>query len=126
MSLSISRLFDVSGKVAVVTGGSRGIGRMIAEGLVENGAKTYIVARDGAACRDTAAELSKLGTCIALSADLGTLEGIKSVAAEVSASETRLNILINNAGFSNSAPFDEYKPEDFDRVMAINARAPFF
>jgi NAD(P)-dependent dehydrogenase (short-subunit alcohol dehydrogenase family) len=99
---------------------------MIAQGLVENGAKTYIVARDAEACRATAAELSKSGTCIALSGDLATLEGIKSVAAAVAAEEDKLNILVNNAGFGNAAPFEDYTAEAFDRVMAINARAPFF
>jgi NAD(P)-dependent dehydrogenase (short-subunit alcohol dehydrogenase family) len=126
MSLSMARLFDVRGKVAVVTGGSRGIGRMIAQGLVENGAKTYIVARDGGACQDTAAALSEFGTCIALSADLGTLDGIKSVASAVSEKEDKLNILINNAGFGHAAAFQDYTPEAFDRVMGINARTPFF
>ena len=125
-SMSIARLFDVSGKVAVVTGGSRGIGEMIARGLVENGARTYIVARDTEACAATAAELSKLGACIALSGDLGTMEGVRAVAAAVAAREPKLNILVNNAGFGNAAPFDQYTPEAFDRVMAINARAPFF
>jgi NAD(P)-dependent dehydrogenase (short-subunit alcohol dehydrogenase family) len=99
---------------------------MIARGLVENGARTYIVARDAEACRDAAAELSKLGTCIALSGDLGTMEGLRSVAAAVVEKEDRLNILVNNAGFGHAAAFEDYTPDAYDRVMAINARAPFF
>lgn len=126
MSLAISKLFDVSGKTAVVTGGSKGIGAMIAEGLVENGVKTYIVARDPEALTETATRLSKLGDCIPIAGDLITLEGLKAVAAEIAARESRLNILINNAGFGHSAPFDQYAPEDFERVFAINTRAPFF
>ena len=126
MSLAINRLFDVSGKVAVVTGGSKGIGEMIAEGLVENGAKTYIVARDPEALNATAERLSKLGECIPVVGDLITLEGLKACADEISARETRLNILINNAGFGHNAPFDQYAPEDSERVFAINTRAPFF
>jgi NAD(P)-dependent dehydrogenase (short-subunit alcohol dehydrogenase family) len=126
MSLGISRLFDVSGKTAVVTGGSKGIGEMIAQGFVENGAKTYIVARDGEMCRDTAQRLSELGTCVPIAADLSDIRGVKAVAAEIAAKEEKLHVLINNAGFGHSAPIDEYTPEDFDRVMAINARTPFF
>ncbi len=126
MSLTINGLFDVSGKTALVTGGSKGIGEMIAQGLVENGAKTYILARDPEALNATAERLSKLGTCIPIVGDLITLEGINTAAAQITAKETRLNILINNAGFGHSAPFEDYTPEDFDRVFAINTRAPFF
>jgi NAD(P)-dependent dehydrogenase (short-subunit alcohol dehydrogenase family) len=126
MSLGISRLFDVSGKTAVVTGGSKGIGAMIAQGFVENGVKTYIVARDAEVCREAAERLSKQGTCISIAADLGDVHGIKALAAEIAAKEKKLHILINNAGFGHAAPVDEYAAEDFDRVMAINARTPFF
>jgi NAD(P)-dependent dehydrogenase (short-subunit alcohol dehydrogenase family) len=126
VSLNIARLFDVSGKVAIVTGGSRGIGKMMARGLVENGVRTYIVARDAEICRATAEELSKLGTCIALQGDLGTMDGVKSVAAALAAKEDKLHILINNAGIWGGAKFEDYEPDVFDNVFAINTRAPFF
>ena len=98
MTLAINDLFSVAGKVAIVTGGSRGIGRMIAEGFVENGVRTYITARKADACAETAAELSKKGECIALPADLSTKEGREAFVAEITAREAKIDILVNNAG----------------------------
>lgn len=125
MTLAINDLFSVAGKVAIVTGGSRGIGRMIAEGFVENGARTYITARKADACAETAAELSKKGECIALPADLSTKEGREAFVAEITAREAKIDILVNNAGAAWGAPFEEYPDEGYDKVMDINVKAIF-
>ena len=125
MTLAIDDLFSVAGKVAIVTGGSRGIGRMIAEGFVENGVRTYITARKADACAETAAELSKKGECIALPADLSTKEGREAFVAEITAREAKIDILVNNAGAAWGAPFEEYPDEGYDKVMDINVKAIF-
>jgi NAD(P)-dependent dehydrogenase (short-subunit alcohol dehydrogenase family) len=125
MTLAINDLFSVAGKVAIVTGGSRGIGRMIAEGFVENGVRTYITARKADACAETAAELSKEGECIALPADLSTKEGREAFVAEITAREAKIDILVNNAGAAWGAPFEEYPDEGYDKVMDINVKAIF-
>ncbi|MCG8413765.1 MAG: SDR family oxidoreductase [Pseudomonadales bacterium] len=121
----MAELFDVSGKVAIVTGGSRGIGRMIAEGFVENGVKTYITARKAEACQETAAELAAKGECIAFPADLSTAEGRKAFIEKILEQESRLDILVNNAGAAWGAPFEEYPDEGYDKVMDINVKAIF-
>lgn len=125
MSLNITNLFDVSGKIAVVTGGSRGIGRMIAEGFVENGVKTYITARKAEACERTAQELSERGECIAIPADLSSKEGRDDFVENIKAQEEKLHILVNNAGAAWGAPFEEYPDEGYDKVMDINVKAIF-
>ena len=125
MTLAINDLFSVAGKVAIVTGGSRGIGRMIAEGFVENGVRTYITARKADACAETAAELSKKGECIALPADLSTKEGREAFVAEITAREAKIDILVNNAGAAWGASFEEYPDEGYDKVMDINVKAIF-
>ena len=125
MALAINDLFSVAGKVAIVTGGSRGIGRMIAEGFVENGVRTYITARKADACAETAEELSKKGECIALPADLSTKEGREAFVAEITAREAKIDILVNNAGAAWGAPFEEYPDEGYDKVMDINVKAIF-
>src|SRR5690606_37462370 len=94
----MQNLFDISGKVALVTGGSRGIGEMIATGYVENGAKVYVSSRKATVCQQIADKLSERGTCIALPADVSTLAGIESLVAEIGAREQKLDILVNNAG----------------------------
>ena len=127
MTLAISELFSVAGKVAIVTGGSRGIGRMIAEGFVENGIKTYITARKAEACLATAEELGKAkkGECIALPADLSTKQGREAFVAEITAREKKVDILVNNAGAAWGAPFEDYPDEGYDKVMDINVKAIF-
>ncbi|MGF1596233.1 MAG: SDR family oxidoreductase [Acidimicrobiales bacterium] len=121
----MSELFDVSGKVAIVTGGSRGIGLMIARGLVTNGVKTYITARKAEACDAAAAELSELGECISMPGDLSTDDGLAAFAEAFSAAEDRLNILVNNAGAAWGAPFGEFPGSGFDKVFNVNVKAPF-
>lgn len=125
MSLKINDLFSVAGKTAVVTGGSRGIGKMIAQGFVENGVKTYITARKAEACEATADELSASGTCIALPADLASDEGRKTFVAQIMERESKVDILVNNAGAAWGATFEEYPEDGYDKVMDINVRAIF-
>jgi len=119
-------LFDVSGKVALVTGGSRGIGEMIAEGYVANGVKTYISARKAEACDATAARLSAFGECISIPADLSTAEGIAALVGEIKSREDKLDILVNNAGAVWGAPIEEFPESAWDKVMTINVKSPFF
>jgi NAD(P)-dependent dehydrogenase (short-subunit alcohol dehydrogenase family) len=121
----MSSLFDVSGKVVLVTGGSRGIGEMIARGFVDAGAKVYISSRKANACDSLAAELSRHGQCISLPADLSTEAECRRLAGEVASRESRLDVLINNAGATWGAPMAEYDEEAFERVLALNVKAVF-
>ena len=121
----ISELFDVSGKVAIVTGGSRGIGEMIAEGLVKNGVKTYITSRKAGDCDATAARLSEFGECISIPADLASADGLAAFTEAFTAAESELHILVNNAGAAWGAPLGEFPDMGFDKVMNINVKAPF-
>ncbi|HSL74337.1 MAG TPA: SDR family oxidoreductase [Ilumatobacteraceae bacterium] len=123
--LAVAALFGLSGKVAVVTGGSRGIGFMIASGLVANGVKVYITARKAEACDAAAAELSQVGECISIPADLATEEGLASFVATLTEREPQIDILVNNAGAAWGAPLGEFPDVGFDKVMAINVKAPF-
>ncbi len=118
-------LFSIEGKTAVVTGGSRGIGLMIARGFVEAGAKVYISSRKAAECEKVAAELSRVGTCIALPADLSTEVGAKGLAAAVADREPALHVLVNNAGANWGAPLAEYPDAAWDKVLAVNVKAIF-
>lgn len=119
-------LFDVSGKVALVTGGSRGIGEMIAEGYVAHGVKTYISARKAKACDATAMRLSELGDCISIPADLSTNDGISALVKEIEDREDRLDILVNNAGATWGAPIEGFPESGWDKIMTINVKSPFF
>jgi len=122
----MNKLFDVSGKVALVTGGSRGIGEMIAEGYVANGVTTYISARNAEACERTAARLSRTGRCISLPADLSTTEGIEHLVEQFRSREKKLHILVNNAGATWGAPIEDFPEAGWDKVMNINVKSPFF
>ncbi|MEO6880245.1 MAG: SDR family oxidoreductase [Mycobacteriaceae bacterium] len=124
--MDVAQLFDLSGRSALVTGGSRGIGRMIAEGLLGQGAKVYISARKAEACDAAAAELNALGPCVSLPADVSTAEGIEALHAAYTAHEQSLDILVNNAGAAWGAPFDEFPQAGWDKVMDLNVKAPFF
>lgn len=123
--VDVGSLFSVQGKVALVTGGSRGIGLMIARGYVASGAKVYLASRKREACDAAAAELSKLGTCISMPADLSTPDGCRALAAELAALEPRLHVLVNNAGANWGAPIEEYPDAAFDKVLALNVSAAF-
>ncbi len=122
----MKNLFDVSGQVAVVTGGSRGIGAMIAQGLVENGVRTYITSRKEQELQETAAALSALGECIALPSDLGTMAGVEAFAGQVAEREERLHILVNNAGATWGAEVEEFPESGWDKVMDLNVKSLFF
>lgn len=122
----MKNLFDVAGKVALVTGGSRGIGEMIAEGFVANGVKTYISSRKAEACDATAARLSALGACISIPSDLSSAEGLQALVGELRRREDTLDILVNNAGATWGAPIEEFPESAWDKVMNINVKSPFF
>ncbi|MGA0602762.1 SDR family oxidoreductase [Caulobacter sp. KR2-114] len=119
-------LFNIEGKVAVVTGGSRGIGEMIARGYVENGAKVYVSSRKAEVCDRVAEELSAYGTCISLPADLSKMDGIVALAAAIAEREPKLDILVNNAGATWGAPIDEYPEDGWDKTVDLNTKSIFF
>lgn len=119
-----SDLFSLEGRVALVTGGSRGIGKMIARGFVEQGAKVYISSRKPDACDATAAELGP--NCISMPQDISTAEGVAMLTKRLTAAEPKLDILVNNAGAAWAAPFDEFPESGWDKVMNLNLKSPFF
>ena len=128
MKANFEQLFSVRDKVALVTGGSRGIGEMIAAGFLANGAKVYISSRKQVTCNETAARLAQQygGTCIALPADLSTMAGVEKLAADLAQHEPKLDILINNAGAAWGAPIDSFPEAGWDKVMDTNVKAVFF
>ena len=122
-----TNMFSLEGRVALVTGGSRGIGRMIAAGFIEQGAKVYISSRKHAQCDAAAEELSQGGgTCISLPQDVSTVEGCKALAARIGEAESHLDILVNNAGAAWGADFDEVPESGWDKVLNLNLKSPFF
>lgn len=128
MTLDIASLFSVRGKVALVTGGSRGIGEMIAAGYAANGARVYVSSRKAQACDDTAKRLTDTyGTeCFSLPANLAEMSGVESLAAALREREDHLDFLVNNAGVSWGAPLDEFPEVGWDKVMDTNVKGPFF
>lgn len=122
----MNELFSLKGRTALITGGSRGIGRMIAEGFLAQGARVYISARKASACDATAAELSARGPCFSLPADVSTVEGAQALVAAYSQREEALDILVNNAGAAWGAPFDDFPESGWDKVVDLNLKAPFF
>ncbi|MFZ0268845.1 SDR family oxidoreductase, partial [Caulobacter sp.] len=122
----VDELFSVTGKVALVTGGTSGIGRMIAQGFVDRGVKTYVAARDLARAQATAEELSAAGgECVGLAADVGDPEGPAALINALKTREERLDILVNNAGANNRGPIEGVSAQAWDGVMDVNLRAPF-
>ncbi len=117
--------FDVAGKTVVVTGGSRGIGRMIAGGFVAAGAEVVIASRKADAVQETAAELSAYGTCTGLAADLSTEEGARSFADAVATDHEAVHVLVNNAGATWGAPLAEHDTASWDRVLNLNVQGVF-
>ncbi len=118
-------LFSLTGKVALVTGGSRGIGLMIARGYVEAGVRVYISSRKAEVCEEIAAELSTIGFCVALPADLSTEAECQRLAAELAAREDHLDILVNNAGATWGAPIEDFDEAAWERVLALNVKGVF-
>ncbi len=124
-TLAMDSLFDVSGKVVLVTGGSRGIGEMIARGFVDAGAKVYISSRKADVCNALAAELSRHGTCVSIPADLSSEAECQRLAAEFAAREGHLDVLVNNAGATWGSPMADYDERAWERVLALNVKAVF-
>ena len=123
----MNNLFSLEGRVAVVTGGSRGIGAMIAKGFLVYGAKrVYITARKAAACDAAAEELSQYGECVSLPGDVSTMEGIEGLTKRILEKEDKLDILVNNAGAAWGAAFDEFPESGWDKVVDLNMKTPFF
>ena len=122
----MENLFDVNNKVALVTGGSRGIGAMIAEGFVKNGVKTYISSRKSDDCNKKSEELSEFGQCISIPADLTDMKQMDRLVAQIKEREKNLNILVNNAGAAWGASFDDFPENGWDKVMDTNVKSIFF
>jgi len=122
----MTNLFDLSGKTAVVTGGTRGIGLMMARGLLQAGASVTICSRKADACEAAAAELSGDGPVTAFAADLSTEAGCLQLAEQVGRAQSRLHILVNNAGATWGAPLEEFPESAWDKVLNLNLKSPFF
>lgn len=122
--MDISELFSIKGRVALVTGGSAGIGRMIASGLAAAGARVYICARNAEKVAQAAAEIA--GDVIGLAGDVSTLEGIAKLVEQITAREPALHILVNNAGTLSDAPIDAFSEDQWDSVLDLNLKTPFF
>lgn len=124
--LRVSGLFSVEGRAAVVTGGSRGIGYMIAEGLVRGGARVVVSARKAAACDEAAQRLSEFGECYSVPADLSSREGVEGLVAAVRGRFSGVNLLVNNAGASWGAPVEEFPDSGWDKVLNTNVKGPWW
>jgi NAD(P)-dependent dehydrogenase (short-subunit alcohol dehydrogenase family) len=122
----MSDLFSVAGKVALVTGGTSGVGLMIARGLAQHGTRVYIVGRDAKTCEAVAADLRMQGDCRALPGDLSTLPGVEAVAAALNSREARLDVLVNNAGGMYEAPIDQFTEAGWDSIADLNLKSVFF
>jgi NAD(P)-dependent dehydrogenase (short-subunit alcohol dehydrogenase family) len=125
-SMDIRNLFSVAGKTALITGGSRGIGFMIAEGYLRSGAKVYITARKKEACDQAAATLAAYGVCISIPADVATTEGREALVKNLAARESKLDILVNNAGAAWGGALADFPESGFDKVMNTNVKGLFF
>ncbi len=126
--MDIRQLFSVEGKIVLVTGGSRGIGEMIAAGFLANGAKVYISSRKADACRATADRLMERfgGECVPIPADLSGLDGAQAVAAAIGEREDHIDVVVNNAGQAWGAPLEEFPEKGWDRVLSVNVKGPFY
>ena len=122
----MKNLFSLDGRTALVTGGSRGIGKMIAQGFLEQGAKVYITARKAPQCDQAAEELSQYGACVSLPHDLSTVAGCEALAGDLKTHELKLDILVNNAGAAWGAEFEEYPESGWDKTMNLNVKSLFF
>ena len=122
--MDTTTLFSLAGRTALVTGGSRGIGRMIAAGFIAQGARVYVSSRKREACMEVAEELGP--QCIALAQDVSTVAGCRALAAAYAGREPALDILVNNAGAAWGAPFESFPEAGWDKVMDLNLKSPFF
>ncbi|GAA6013697.1 hypothetical protein JCM11491_005062 [Sporobolomyces phaffii] len=127
----MSDLFSVKGKVVVVTGGGKGIGRMISEGFVKAGAKrVYIASRDAKSLQAAADEMNRLpgvsgNPCVAIPADLAKLDGVEGLVKELEKREQHVNVLVNNSGNNWGSPYESYPDEAWERVLGLNLRRVF-
>jgi len=124
--VNVTELFSLEGRSALVTGGSRGIGMMIAHGFLSQGARVYITSRKAAACDAAAKELSAYGECRSLPADVSTMEGIRDLVGRYAEFEHKLDVLVNNAGAAWGEPIDTFTEAGWDKVMDLNVKTPFF
>lgn len=126
--MKIEQLFSIKNKITLITGGSRGIGEMIAAGFLDNGAKVYISSRKADACDATATRLMEKfgGECISIPGDVSHMAGIEALVAEIVSREEKLDVLINNAGVSWGCPLDEFPEKGWDKVMDTNVKGMFF
>jgi len=124
----IENLFSLEGKTALVTGGAKGIGAMITQGLVESGAKVYIASRSQEACETFAEKMNALGkgSCVGLSVDLSNMESIEALTKSIGEQESQLDILVNNAGATWGAPLGEFPEKGWDKIMTLNVKGAFF
>ena len=118
-------LFDVTGKVVLVTGGAQGLGRMIAEGFVRAGARVYVTSRKADICEAAASEMRTLGDCTGIPADLSTAEATSALARDIRAREPAVHVVVNNAGKTWGAPLAEFPDKAWPGVMAVNVQTPF-
>ncbi len=124
--MKVTELFSVEGKVVLITGGSTGIGAMIAQAYVENGARVYISSRKAGVCDDLAVGLSQTGFCQSLPADVSSLAGIEGLVQAFQSKEDKLDVLINNAGATWGEPIDTYAEDGWDKVVDLNLKSVFF
>jgi NAD(P)-dependent dehydrogenase (short-subunit alcohol dehydrogenase family) len=122
----VNPLFDLTGRTALVTGGSRGIGLMMARGLLDAGAEVVISSRDAAACEEARAELAAHGSVHAIPADVSTEQGCLALATAVGETVASLHVLVNNAGNTWGAPFETFPAAGWDKVLDLNLKSPFF
>ena len=122
--MKLDKLFALNDRVALVTGGSRGLGKAIAAGFIAQGAKVYISSRKADACTAAARELGPM--CIPLAYDISSVDGCASLARALAAREAKLDILVNNAGATWGAPMDAFPEHGWDKVMNLNLKSPFF
>jgi NAD(P)-dependent dehydrogenase (short-subunit alcohol dehydrogenase family) len=121
----VNDLFNIEGKTALITGGARGLGRMIAEGFVRGGAKVYVTSRDAVELERAVEKLSPMGTCIPLLVQKMSAENLSALAAELARRESRLHVLVNNAGRTWGAPLESFPDSAWADVFAVNVQAPF-
>ena len=122
--MQIAKLFSLEGRTALVTGGSRGIGKMIAAGFIAQGATVYISSRKATACIEAAEELGP--QCIAIPADVSSVEGARSLAKMFEDTGASLDILVNNAGAAWGGTIEQFPESGWDKVMDLNVKSPFF